>query len=99
MDITTKYKVNKTGGKTLLGDGDGGEKDPLFDEAVKIFSQYDKGSASLIQRRLKVGYARAARILDELHEYGIVGEAEGSKPREVDLEAARKYMQSLESIQ
>ncbi len=99
-DITTKFKVNKTNGKgsTLLS-GDGGDKDEFFDEAVRIFSQYDKGSASLIQRRLKVGYARAARILDELHEHGIVGEAEGSKPREVNLEAARKYLQSLESVE
>ncbi|MEO8581953.1 MAG: DNA translocase FtsK [Patescibacteria group bacterium] len=99
-DITTKFKSNKTGGKTSggMGNNEMGDKDQFFDEAVKIFSQYDKGSASLIQRRLKVGYARAARILDELHEYGIVGEAEGSKPREVNLEAAQKYLQSLESI-
>jgi len=98
-EITTKYKVNKVGGKVTMGDGGaGGDKDPLFDEAVKIISQYDKGSASLIQRRLKVGYARAARILDELHEHNIVGEAEGSKPREINVQAAREYMQSLESI-
>lgn len=99
-DITTKYKATKVAGKGggMGAGGDMGDKDPLFDEAVKIFSQYDKGSASLVQRRLKVGYARAARILDELHEYGIVGEAEGSKPREVNLEAANKYLQSLESI-
>lgn len=99
-DITTKFKATKTGGKGggAMGNVAEGEKDEFFDEAVKIFSQYDKGSASLIQRRLKVGYARAARILDELHEHGIVGEAEGSKPREVNLEAARKYLQSLESV-
>lgn len=98
-DITTKYKPNKVGGKgNAIGNNVEGDKDEFFDEAVKIFSQYDKGSASLIQRRLKVGYARAARILDELHEHGIVGEAEGSKPREVNLEAAQKYLQSLESI-
>lgn len=100
-DITTKFKANKTGGKggSMNAGGDMGDKDEFFDEAVRIFSQYDKGSASLIQRRLKVGYARAARILDELHEHGIVGEAEGSKPREVNMEAAQKYLQSLESIQ
>ncbi len=96
-DITTKYKATKVGGK---GGGLGGsdDKDDLFDEAVRIFSQYDKGSASLIQRRLSVGYARAARILDQLHEHGIVGEAEGSKPREVNLQAAQQYLQSLESV-
>lgn len=60
-----------------------GEKDELFDEAVTVVTQYDRASASLLQRRLKVGYARAARILDELEAAGIVGPADGSKPREV----------------
>lgn len=60
-----------------------GEKDELFDEAVVVVTQYDRASASLLQRRLKVGYARAARILDELEGSGIVGPADGSKPREV----------------
>ncbi|MCR4263931.1 MAG: DNA translocase FtsK [Candidatus Roizmanbacteria bacterium] len=58
-------------------------KDPKFIEAQQIVIQYDRASASLLQRRLKVGYARAARILDQLEEAGIVGQAEGSKPREV----------------
>jgi S-DNA-T family DNA segregation ATPase FtsK/SpoIIIE len=57
--------------------------DPLFAEAVEIVIQYERASASLLQRRLSIGYARAARILDELETRGIVGPAEGSKPREV----------------
>lgn len=57
------------------------ELDPLFEDAVKIISQYDKASASLIQRRLKLGYARASRLLDELEAKGYVAPAEGSKPR------------------
>ncbi len=57
--------------------------DPLFAEAVEIVIQYERASASLLQRRLSIGYARAARILDELEARGIVGPAEGSKPREV----------------
>ena len=57
--------------------------DPLFKEAVEIVTQYERASASLLQRRLSIGYARAARILDELEERGIVSPAEGSKPREV----------------
>lgn len=61
----------------------GDDKDPFFNQAVEIISQFDKASASLLQRRLKVGYARAARLLDELHEAGFIGPAEGSKPREV----------------
>lgn len=57
--------------------------DSLFEEAKDLVLQTGKGSASLLQRRLKVGYARAARLLDELEEAGIVGPAEGSKPRDV----------------
>jgi len=57
--------------------------DPLFKEAVEVVTQYERASASLLQRRLSIGYARAARILDELEARGIVGPAEGSKPREV----------------
>jgi S-DNA-T family DNA segregation ATPase FtsK/SpoIIIE len=60
-----------------------GEPDPLFKDAVEAVTQYDRASASLLQRRLSIGYARAARILDELEERGIVGPAKGSKPREV----------------
>ena len=61
----------------------GGDTDPLFNQAIDIISQFDKASASLLQRRLKIGYARAARILDELEAAGYVSQAEGSKPREV----------------
>ncbi|MGB9883520.1 MAG: DNA translocase FtsK, partial [Microgenomates group bacterium] len=61
----------------------GGEKDPLFDQALEIIMQQDKASASLLQRRLSIGYARAARILDQMEAAGYVGPAEGSKPRDV----------------
>lgn len=57
--------------------------DDMFKRAVEIVCQYDRASASLLQRKLSVGYARAARILDQLEEAGVVGTAEGSKPREV----------------
>lgn len=59
------------------------DKDELFNEAIKTVKRYEEVSASLLQRRLKVGYARAARILDELEEIGIVGPGEGGKPRKV----------------
>lgn len=55
----------------------------LLEEAKKIVREYDRASASLLQRRLSIGYARAARLMDELEKAGIVGHAEGSKPREV----------------
>jgi len=81
----TEMPVGRTGG------GGGGEKDDLFQEAVRTICQYDRASASLLQRRLKVGYARAARILDELEEAGIVGPGEGSKPRDVLVRNAEEY--------
>jgi len=60
-----------------------GEKDPLFDEVVNLIIHQDYASASFLQRKFKIGYARAARILDQLEAAGYVGPAEGSKPREV----------------
>lgn len=60
--------------------------DSLFSEAKDIIRESGKASASLLQRRLKIGYARAARILDLMEEQGIVGQADGAKPREVFLE-------------
>lgn len=61
----------------------GGENDTLFNQALEIIMQQDKASASLLQRRLSIGYARAARILDQMEAAGYVGPAEGSKPRDV----------------
>ncbi|MBI2019321.1 DUF87 domain-containing protein [Candidatus Daviesbacteria bacterium] len=71
--------------------GGDGDKDELFEEAVRTICQYDRASASLLQRRLKVGYARAARIIDELEMAGIIGPGEGSKPRDVLVRNADEY--------
>jgi len=59
------------------------ELDELFKDALEIVCRYNKASASLLQRRLSIGYARAARIIDQLERVGVVGPAEGSKAREV----------------
>lgn len=59
------------------------DRDELFAEAKKIVIEEKKASTSYIQRRLKIGYSRAARILDELEEAGVVGPANGAKPREI----------------
>ncbi|HUX36081.1 MAG TPA: DNA translocase FtsK [Candidatus Paceibacterota bacterium] len=59
--------------------------DEMYDEAVEVVRQAQKASASLLQRRLKVGYARAARLLDLMEEKGIIGPGEGAKPRDVYL--------------
>ena len=76
-----------------------GTTDELFEEAVRTIVQYDRASASLLQRRLRIGYARAARLLDELEMAGIVGPGEGSKPRDVLVKNAEEYFaaQSQES--
>lgn len=77
----TQQRVTVTKPSGLVETMDG--SDPLFEESKSVVMQYDRASASLLQRRLKVGYARAARILDQLEEAGVVGPSEGSKPREV----------------
>jgi len=71
----------KGGGATGAQSGDG--NDPKFEEALRLVCQHDKASASLLQRRLAVGYARAARILDQLEQAGAIGPGEGAKPRDV----------------
>jgi len=71
----------------VLIKGGSSERDEYFNAAIALISQSDKASASLLQRKLKVGYARAARILDEMEEAGYVSPAQGSKPREVIKEA------------
>ncbi|HEU4643710.1 MAG TPA: DNA translocase FtsK [Gemmatimonadaceae bacterium] len=60
-----------------------GERDKLFREAAEVVIQHQLGSTSLLQRRLKVGYGRAARIIDQLHEAGVLGPPDGSKARDV----------------
>jgi S-DNA-T family DNA segregation ATPase FtsK/SpoIIIE len=64
---------------SLFADGE----DPLYDKALEIVMQQGKASASYIQRRLKIGYNRAARIVEEMAARGLVGPAQGSKPREL----------------
>ena len=59
------------------------DRDPMFDDAVKLVQDIGKASSSLMQRRLKLGYARAARVLDQLEQAGIVGPANGAKPRDI----------------
>jgi S-DNA-T family DNA segregation ATPase FtsK/SpoIIIE len=63
--------------------GGAGNRDSYFDKAVEIIAQFDKASASLLQRRLSIGFSRAGRLLDELEAAGLIGPPEGSKPRVV----------------
>jgi len=72
--------------------GKKGTEDELFEDAVKAVVQYDRASASLLQRRLRIGYARAARLLDELEAAGVVGVADGSKARDVLIKDAERVI-------
>jgi S-DNA-T family DNA segregation ATPase FtsK/SpoIIIE len=66
-----------------------GEKDEIYSEAVKVIMEGNQASVSILQRRLRLGYTRAARIIDTMEQEGLVGPFEGSKPRRilVDREA------------
>lgn len=77
----------------LIGE-DAGGFDDLFDEAVRLVVMHQQGSISLIQRRLKVGYSRAARLIDEMEQAGIVGTFTGSKARKVLVDDS--YLDSLD---
>jgi len=70
--------AEKAGSEVFFGDND-----PLFEDVKKIVVETKKASASFLQRRLRIGYSRAARLIDMLEEQGIVGPADGAKPREV----------------
>jgi S-DNA-T family DNA segregation ATPase FtsK/SpoIIIE len=89
--ISRQYKLpyysipqpaSSTSGNTETGEI-GNERDPLYNDARAIVVQNQQGSISFLQRRLKIGYSRAARLMDELEEDGVVGTADGSKAREV----------------
>jgi S-DNA-T family DNA segregation ATPase FtsK/SpoIIIE len=71
-----------SGGSETTEDG-GSEDDPLYQDAVKLVVEFGKASTSLLQRRLRIGYGRAAHLIDLMEQDGIVGAADGPKPREV----------------
>ncbi|MBQ0166811.1 MAG: DNA translocase FtsK [Treponema sp.] len=78
-EIFVEDEDDETAEPSLFSDGE----DPLYDQALEIVVQAGKASASYIQRRLKIGYNRAARLVEEMEDRGIVGPANGSKPREI----------------
>lgn len=73
--------IVKEQGKT--GGASGGVKDELYDEAVKIVMECNQASVSILQRRMRLGYTRAGRLIDMMYEEGLVGPYEGSKPRKI----------------
>lgn len=85
--------------KRARGGGVGGSRDELFEEAARLIVRHQQGSVSLLQRRLKVGYSRAARIIDELEAAGIVGPFDGSKAREVLVENEKQLDRILKDLE
>ena len=82
--VTALEKAEKEGEEGAGGGEQGaGERDPLFRQAAEVCIQNQLGSTSLLQRRMSIGYGRAARIIDQLELAGILGPANGSKPRDV----------------
>ncbi len=77
-------------GDSLGSANDGEENDPMFDDAVRLVFEFGKASTSLLQRRLRIGYGRAAHLIDLMERDGLVGPADGSKPREL-LKAPSYY--------
>lgn len=79
--ISQPVQINNKGGMVM--DMDGGGDDDMYKDALRVVIESRKASTSLLQRRLRIGYARAARIIEEMEEQGVIGAADGSRPREV----------------
>ncbi|HJN84948.1 MAG TPA: DNA translocase FtsK 4TM domain-containing protein [Patescibacteria group bacterium] len=84
-DYNYDVTENQKGGSTEFGKAD--DDDPLMEDAVEAILAAGKASTSLLQRRLKIGYSRAARIMDMLEDRDVIGPQQGSKPREVLIES------------
>jgi S-DNA-T family DNA segregation ATPase FtsK/SpoIIIE len=83
LETIRKREAEELHGAGEGEDGEEGDRDKLFREAAEVVVQHQQGSTSLLQRRLKVGYGRAARIIDQLQAAGILGPPDGSRPRDV----------------
>jgi S-DNA-T family DNA segregation ATPase FtsK/SpoIIIE len=79
--ISQPVQINGKGGVVM--DFDGGGDDDMYKDAIRVVIDSGKASTSLLQRRLRIGYARAARIIEQMEEQGVIGAADGSRPREV----------------
>lgn len=82
MNILSGKNIGAGG---MAGMGDAGDDEELVAQATEVIRQTRKASATLLQRKLGVGFARAARIMDILEERGVVGPQEGAKPRDIYL--------------
>lgn len=98
VQYVTSILEDTAAGSALAGGGeDNLSEDDQFAAAVRVVVNHQKGSASFLQRRLGVGFNRAARLLEEMEELGVVGQANGSKPREVLVTDADDFLNTLRS--
>jgi len=88
QDLEKTLEMPDTGTDAFYGTGG---DDSMYEEAKRVVTESKKASASLLQRRLRIGYARAARLLDMLEEKGVIGPGEGAKPREVYLAGSQPF--------
>ena len=95
-DRSVEQKMNQGGGAG--GASGGSDRDTLFFDAGRFIIEKDKASIGMLQRWFKIGFNRAARIMDQLADAGVVGEEEGTKPRKVlmSLEQFEQYIDEYE---
>jgi S-DNA-T family DNA segregation ATPase FtsK/SpoIIIE len=90
--VEYQEEITQKQGPGIVGaSGQVEDLDPLFEPAIEVMLQHQKASASLFQRYLQVGYARAARILDQLEQAGVVGKGEGAKPRAILIKSMDEW--------
>ena len=77
---------------------DAADRDPLFEDAARIIVQNQVGSTSLLQRRMKLGYNRAGRLMDQLEAAGVVGPNQGSKARDVLIKTESELLEYLDTL-
>ena len=82
MDEIERQSILEKKERTGVSEG-ADDADPMLEQAIEVVVEMGQASTSMLQRKLKLGYARAARLIDEMEERGIVGPYEGAKPRQV----------------
>lgn len=95
--VSQPVQLNGKGGVVMDFDKNGDGHDDMFMDAVRVVVDSGKASASLLQRRLRVGYSRAARLMEEMEEQGVVGPADGARPRDVLISSLDEIMGSSAS--
>ena len=90
--------IESEGGESGSNDADLSHLDPMFDDAARLIVHEQSGSTSLIQRKFAIGYNRAGRLMDQLEKAGVVGQAHGSKPREVLIQDELSLENLLNSL-